>query len=245
MSIQFWMIPIICAVLMLYLSAAASAQTYTVPESPSVVYNFNLDWKFHKPAVNYWPLQIAMNGVKDAQGRHFYDPDYDDSAWEDVSLPHTFNDVDSFRSVAHDAGDQGVWRGIAFYRKTFSLPESFAGRKVFIEFEGVRQAAYVYLNGVMVGYYEAGVTPFGFDLTKHVKFGEKNVLAVAVDNTAARGMTNYLAETRPGTAPGSNTGVAFQWNTKDFNPVMGGLTRNVRLYVKPTVYQTLPLYSNL
>lgn len=245
MSIQFWMIPIICAVLMLYLSATASAQTYTVPESPSVVYNFNLDWKFHKPAVNYWPLQIAMNGVKDAQGRHFYDPDYDDSAWEDVSLPHTFNDVDSFRSVAHDAGDQGVWRGIAFYRKTFSLPESFAGRKVFIEFEGVRQAAYVYLNGVMVGYYEAGVTPFGFDLTKHVKFGEKNVLAVAVDNTAARGMTNYLAETRPGTAPGSNTGVAFQWNTKDFNPVMGGLTRNVRLYVKPTVYQTLPLYSNL
>ena len=158
MSIQFWMIPIICAVLMLYLSAAASAQTYTVPESPSVVYNFNLDWKFHKPAVNYWPLQIAMNGVKDAQGRHFYDPDYDDSAWEDVSLPHTFNDVDSFRSVARRRRP-GCVAGDRILPENFLLPESFAGRKVFIEFEGVRQAAYVYLNGVMVGYYEAGSLP--------------------------------------------------------------------------------------
>ena len=58
-------------------------------------------------------------------------------------------------------------------------------------------------------------------------------------------MTNFIAESRPGTTPGSNSGAAFQWNTKDFNPVMGGLTRNVRLYVKNEVYQTLPLYSNL
>ena len=93
----------------------------------------------------------------------------------------------------------------------------------------------------MVGYYEAGVAPFGFDLTKHIKFGEENVLALAADNTSSRGMTNFIAETRPGTTPGSNSGAAFQWNTKDFNPVMGGLTRNVRLYVKNEVYQTLPL----
>ena len=82
-------------------------------------------------------------------------------------------------------------------------------------------------------------------MTKYIKFGEENVLAVAADNTAARGMTNFIAETRPGTPPGSNTGVGFQWNTKDFNPIMGGLSRNVKLYVKNDVYQTLPLYSNL
>ena len=230
---------------LLFAVGAAAAQGYSVPDSPSVVYNFNLNWKFYKPAANTWPLQSAMNGVVDGEGRHFYEPGYDDSAWESVSLPHTFNDVDSFRNIANDAGDIGVWRGIAFYRTTFSLPESDAGRKVFIEFEGIRQAAYVYLNGVMVGYYEAGVAPFGFDLTKHIKFGEENVLALAADNTSSRGMTNFIAETRPGTTPGSNSGAAFQWNTKDFNPVMGGLTRNVRLYVKNEVYQTLPLYSNL
>lgn len=236
---------LIVAVLLFGLNVAVAAETYSVPESPGSVYNFNLDWKFCKPSVSTWPLQTAMNGIVDAQGRHFYEPGYDDSAWEDVNLPHTFNDVEAFRSVAHDAGDMGVWRGIAFYRKNFSVPTSDEGKQIFVEFEGIRQAAYVYLNGVMVGYYEAGVTPFGFDLTKHIKFGEENVIAVAADNTSGRGMSNFISETRPGTAPGSNSGVGFQWNTKDFNPVMGGLTRNVRLYVKNDVYQTLPLYSNL
>ena len=137
-------------ILLFSLCTVASAQVYSVPESPSVVFNFNLDWKFLKPSANTWPLQTAANGVVDAQGWHFYEPDYDDSAWEDVCLPHTFNNVDSFRNVANDAGDVGVWRGIVFYRKTFFLPESYAKKKVFIEFEGIRQAAYVYLNGVMV-----------------------------------------------------------------------------------------------
>lgn len=236
---------LIAFMLLFALTTAAAAEQYRVPDSPSAVYNFNLDWKFHKPSVNTWPLKTAMNGIVDEEGRQFYEPDYDDSAWKDVSLPHTFNDEDSFRSVANDAGDMGVWRGIAFYRKTFSVPEEDAGKKVLIEFEGVRQAAYVYLNGEMVGYYEAGVTPFGFDLTKHIKFGEENVIAVATDNTSGRGMSSFISETRPGTEPGSNSGVGFQWNTKDFNPVMGGLSRNVRLYVKNDVYQTLPLYSNL
>lgn len=218
---------------------------YSVPESPSAVYNLNLDWKFLKPSGATWPLKSAVDGIVDEQGRYFYEPDYNDSNWDDVSLPHTFNDADSFHSTANDAGDMGVYRGITFYRKIFTLPAADVGKKVFIEFEGIRQAAYVYLNGVMVGYYEAGVTPFGFDLSKHVKFGEKNVLAIAADNTSGRGMTHYISETRPESTPGINDGIGFQWNTKDFNPVMGGLTRNVSLYVKDQVYQTLPLYSNL
>ena len=153
--------------------------------------------------------------------------------------------MDSFRSIANDAGDVGIYRGFAFYRKQFTLPVEAAGRKVFVEFEGARQAAYVYLNGTMVGYYEFGVTPFGFDLTKHVKFGEPNVLAVALDSTSSRGAEEFIHETRPGTEPGSNTGIPFLWNSRDFNPVFGGLTRHVRLYVKNSIYQTLPLYSNL
>ncbi len=228
-------------------SKAVEVQSFRLPVSPRSLYNLNHAWKFYQPLSNTWPLATALEGVKDSQGNNFYDVDYEDSHWTEVSLPHTFNDVDSFKSIANDAGDMGVYRGITFYRKTFTLPAADIGKKVFIEFEGIRQAAYVYLNGVMVGFYEAGVAPFGFDLTNYVKFGELNVLAVATDNTSSRGMSQgkYLCETRPGTSPGSNTGVEFQWNTKDFNPIMGGLTRNVRLHVKGKVYQTLPLYSNL
>jgi len=218
-----------------------------LPKSPGSLYSLNYDWKFFKPTKNTWPLKIAYAEVIDHQGRNFYEVDYDDSNWENVSLPHTFNDVDSFRSIANDAGDVGVYRGFAFYRKRFTLPATDFGKKVFVEFEGVRQAAYVYLNGKMVGYYEAGVTPFGFDLTKYIKYGAENVIAVALDSTSSRGMEpgTYIRETIPGTEPGSNSGVEFQWNTKDFNPVFGGLTRHVFLHVKSNIYQTLPLYSNL
>ena len=240
-----WLILGLAVVLLNSAFVVRTCNAYSVPESPSAVYSLNLDWKFLKPSGATWPLQTAVNGIVDEQGRHFYEPDYNDSNWDVVSLPHTFNDEDSFRSTAKDAGDMGVYRGITFYRKAFTLPAADTDKKVFIEFEGIRQAAYVYLNGVMVGYYEAGVAPFGFDLSKHVKFGEQNVLAVAADNTSGRGMTHYISETRPGSTPGSNDGAGFQWNTKDFNPVMGGLTRSVKLHVKNDVYQTLPLYSNL
>ena len=222
-----------------------AAEKFIMPESPSARYNFNLDWKFSKPAKDTWPLSSAVDTTLDSAGHKFYETDFDDSGWEDVSLPHTFNDSDSFRTVALDAGDGGSYRGIAFYRKHFSIPSEETGKKVFIEFEGARQGTYVYVNGTMAGYYELGVTPFGMDISKYVNYGGENVIAVALDNTSSRGMTSIIAETKPGSAPGSNDGSAFQWNTKDFNPDMGGLTRNVILHIKDTVYETLPLYSNL
>ncbi len=214
-------------------------------DDPTADYNFNIGWKFSKPNGTSWPLADAVASTLDSAGRKFYEPDFDDSAWQEVSLPHTFNDEDSFRSVAQDPGEGGSYRGIAFYRKTFGLDSADSGKKVIVEFEKVRQAAYVYINGELAGYYEMGVSPFGIDLTKYVKFGEENVIAVAIDNTSSRGMTRLIAETMPGSEPGANDGASFQWNTKDFNPDMGGLAGNAVLHLKNSVYQTLPLYSNL
>ena len=225
---------------------------YTVPEYSGEEYNMNFDWKFTKS--DSWPLADALSAAVDG-GKQFYEPDYDDSGWQDVSLPHTFNDEDGFgNSAASDEGSP-VWRGIVFYRKTFSLPEEQLGKKVLIEFEGVRQAAYVWLNGKKVGYYESGIAPFGFDLSEYIVSGE-NVLAVAVDSTSDRGSNRYMGETVPGNAWGSTYttdnaktwnggGIGFQWNTKALNPNMGGLTRGVKLHVKNKIYQTLPLYQNL
>jgi len=104
---------------------------------------------------------------------------FDDKAWTSVSLPHAFNDA-----------------GRAWYRKTFALPESFKGKKVFVEFEAVQQSAEVCLNGQLLGSSKTGSVPFGFDLTPHLKFGgAKNVIAVRAGGGIYRNI--YLHVTDP------------------------------------------------
>ena len=236
-------------------SPEASAASLKASANPSELslgkYNMNADWKFYQPVLNQGPLATALAYVI-KNGLNFYDVNYDEGGWENVSLPHTFTADDMLQNKAASGGDRGIYQGVVFYRKHFKLNTSDSGKKVFIEFEGIRQAGYVYLNGELLGYYESGVTAFGFDLSAgNLKFGdEENVLAVAADNRGAgvtwsRPANNTLNETIPGTVPGSNSGSGFVWNCLDFNPVQGGLNRNVNLYVKDNIYQTLPLYSNL
>ena len=225
-----------------------------IPSLAPEVYNMNADWKFFLPSKEQkqGPLSDALEYIKRG-GLNFYDVAYDDSAWENVSLPHPFNAGDMYQNRASSGGDRGIYQGIAFYRKSFVLPENTQGKKVFIEFEGIRMAAYVYLNGEALGYYEGGVAPFAFDLSAGKLFYDKaNVLAVAADNRGAGNTSgnpppanNNFRETKPGSEPGANDGASFQWGGMDFNPVQGGLNRNVNLYIKNNVYQTLPLYRNL
>ncbi|HZL11982.1 MAG TPA: DUF4982 domain-containing protein [Prolixibacteraceae bacterium] len=186
------------------------------PTSPRATYNFNPGWKF---------------AFGDTTGVD--QPDFDDSSWASVSLPHTWNDIDSYRAyISHSGGDQSEKFGIGWYRKHFKLPTSADGQKVFLQFDGMRQAGRFFLNGQPIGKYENGVTAVGFDITRFVKFGGKdNILAVKVDNSP-----NYKEE---------GTDTPFQWNSKDFNPNFGGLNRNSTLIVTGKIYQTLPLYENL
>jgi len=65
------------------------------------------------------------------------------------------------------------------YRRTFVLPEGWAGREVFLEFEGVNSAFYVWVNGQMVGYSQGAHVPAEFRLTPYVRPGE-NLLVVQV-----------------------------------------------------------------
>ncbi|MCC8168846.1 MAG: hypothetical protein LIO59_00385 [Oscillospiraceae bacterium] len=222
--------------------------TYTEPESPAVTYNMNIDWKFTKATGTVYPLASAAASVVDSNGKQFYEVEYDDSEWETVSVPHAPNAEDSFDDNCYDSGESGIWRGFMFYRKHITVPESDAGKKLFLEFEAVRQSVYLYVNGEMVGYYEAGITAMGFDITNYINVGEDNVIAVATDNSSDRGQSDSTLvthETKPGSAAGAADGSTFQWNTKDFNEVQGGITGNVNLYAKNEIYQTLPLYNNL
>ena len=142
-----------------------------------------------------------------------------------VTLPHAWNEDESFRVGIAQMSDSVIW-----YRKTFRLPKSAEGKRVFIEFEGARQAAEVFVNGKSVGLHENGVMAFGFDLTPYLKKGT-NKIEVRTDND-----WNY--HERDSKSP-------FQWNNKNFNANYGGLPKNVWLHVTDDVYQTLPLYCNL
>lgn len=144
---------------------------------------------------------------------------FDDSLWETVSTPHSFNDVDSYRVIIdHSGGDRGAYKGLSWYRKHFKLPAEAAGSKVFIEFEGMRQAGDIYFNGKPFGLYENGISGYGVDLTSAVLFGDRdNVLAVQVDNR-----TSYKERA---------TDTSYRWNANDFNPVHGGINRRVWLHV--------------
>jgi beta-galactosidase len=103
---------------------------------PKRVVNFNADWRFVR---------------EDVVGAEL--PDFDDGQWASVSCPHTWNDIDSFDDFGKGGhqGESDLWTGTAWYRKDFTLPSHAAGKKVIIEFQGVRQIADVYLNGRISG----------------------------------------------------------------------------------------------
>lgn len=198
------------------LQCAVAAELFTPPSSPRSAVDFNPRWKFFKG---------------DAVGAE--KPDFNDAQWEDVSIPHTYNDIDSYTDIiSHSGGDRHPYAGIAWYRKHFTLPANASGGKVFLELEGLKQAGRFWVNGQFVGKYENGVTPLGLDLTRFVNFGTaENVLAVKVDNS-----NDYREEA-------SRT--SFEWMGRAFNPNYGGLNRNIRLHLTRRIYQTLPLYENL
>lgn len=183
---------------------AADFQT----KSGRVKYNFNSDWKLF---------------VGDAKGAE--KPDFDDNNWKNVTTPRAWNEDDAFRKDIRDLST-----GIAWYRKHFKLPLSSAGKKIFLEFEGIRFGGDFYLNGKFIGKHENGIMAFGFDVTDLVTSNE-NVLAVRIDNS-----WDYKEKA---------TGSGFQWNDKNFNANYGGINKNVYLHVADKLYQTLPLYTNV
>jgi beta-galactosidase len=188
---------------------------FAPPASPRTRLDFNLDWRFHK---------------EDLDGAEA--PAFDDASWTPIATPHSFNDIDSFRTIiAHGGGDRGTYKGLAWYRKHFTPPPVPAGGKLFLEFEGMRQAGEIFLNGKQIGLYENGVTPYGVDITSAILPGKTNLLAVKLDNR-----TNYAERA---------TGTTFQWNANDFNPDHGGINRRVWLHVTGPIYQTLPLFYGL
>ncbi len=118
--------------------------------------NFNREWKFQ------------LGDVPGAEATTF-----DDAKWDDANLPHSF-------SMPYFAADR-FYTGYGWYRKHFSAPQAWSGRRVNLEFDGVFQVAEVFVNGQRVGEHQGGYTGFTFDITDALKTGD-NVVAVRVNN---------------------------------------------------------------
>lgn len=103
--------------------------------------------------------------------------DFDDSGFARVTVPHT-----NVRLPWHSF-DEKTYEFVSIYRRRFRLPAAARGRRVFVDFEGVMTASTVWLNGVRLGEYRGGFTPFSFELTPHLDWEKDNVLAVEVDST--------------------------------------------------------------
>ena len=103
--------------------------------------------------------------------------DFDDSKFARVTVPHT-----NLRVPWHSF-DEKSYEFVSIYRRRFRLPAEARGHRVWVDFEGVMTASTVWLNGVLLGEYKGGFTPFSFELTSHLDFDRDNTLAVEVDSS--------------------------------------------------------------
>jgi beta-galactosidase len=175
-------------------SASKSADDQVGPEL-RITTSLNAGWRFKRQGTPGAGIEPEFIGAERLG--------YDDSAWESVVVPHTWDATPDNPFCASDH-----FRGLGWYRREIEIPVAWHGRRVWIEFKAVFQVADVYINGHHLGRHVGGFTGFGFDITDHLKFGGKNVLAVQVNDVLD-----------PNIAPANETNV----------PGYGGIYRSISL----------------
>jgi len=149
------------------LTILASAERDTI--------NFNEGWKFAR-------FGAMSDGTEKAEPQGLEKPALDDAEWRVLDVPHDWGIEGPFRAELENRTGKLPWAGIGWYRKTFDIPASDAGRKVFIDFDGAMSDAKVWLNGEYVGEWPYGYSSFRLELTDHLKPGGNNTIAVRLDN---------------------------------------------------------------
>ncbi len=146
------------------------------PERSSSFQSLNGPWKFH------WVERSSERPMD------FFEERFDDTAWGTIPVPANWevqgygypiyvNQPYTFEK--NPPHIQRSYNPVGSYRKTFTVPSGWTGRRVFVHFGAVNSAMYLWVNGREVGYSEDSKTPAEFDLTDYVRPGE-NLLAVEV-----------------------------------------------------------------
>jgi beta-galactosidase len=126
-----------------------------------IIENIDNDWTFYK-------------GAQGAEV-NFSANNFNDSSWQKISLPHTWNAEDG-------SGIAKNYQGDGWYRKELNIPVSYKGKKIFLQFEAANKEAEVFVNGKSVHTNIGGYLAFTVDITDYVSYGQENIIAVRVNN---------------------------------------------------------------
>jgi beta-galactosidase len=190
---------VLFSILVTVTGAANSAATATALRQ---TLSLNTGWRFAR--------QDNPGSGVESRFHDAWKPEYDDSEWSQVFVPHTWD-----KSAHNPWVATNHWRGIGWYRREFDVPRFAMDRKVFLEFEGAFQVTKVWVNGKQVTEHVGGFTGFLADVTSVVRVGGKNVLTVSVDST-----------NNPDIPPADESNVS----------VYGGLYRDVWLHIVNPIY---------
>ena len=149
------------------LSIAASPLMAKTATAPRAALSADTDWKF------------VVGDPAGAQSSAF-----DDHAWRIISVPHDWS-IEAAPAGKNSTGSSGGYypAGVGWYRKAFSAPANWKGKRVSLEFDGVSGETTVYLNGQKLGIHPYAYTSFRFDITSQLSLSGANVVAVRVDNS--------------------------------------------------------------
>lgn len=119
-------------------------------------------------------------------------PEFDDSNWRALNLPHDWS-IEAPFDKDNPSGRNGGFAtgGIGWYRKRFQVDQSSRGKRTFLLFDGVYQNSEVWINGQSLRVRPYGFIGFQHDLTRHLRFGKLNTIAVRVDNSTQPGCRWY------------------------------------------------------
>ncbi|MBQ9217209.1 MAG: DUF4982 domain-containing protein [Muribaculaceae bacterium] len=165
---------------------------------------------------------------------HYLDPALDIAQWQEVGLPHCYNEQDTYLNAT--TGER-CWRGEAWYRKVLDVPTKWRGKRLMVEFQSVNIGATVYVNGHPIEGNSAvpqpgpvthvgSSLPFVVDITPYIRYGQSNLLCVKVSNSRGTFFTypNFA-------------------ENEGFGQAMGGIVAGVYLHVVDEVYIPLNAYS--
>ena len=156
--------------------ATRSDSTTQMSSTPEVVYSSAVDSKQDRTSDFDANWKFMLSDSVQAQ-----DPAFDDSAWQQVDLPHDYSITQKY-SQSNEAESAYLPGGTGWYRKSFTIDRDLAGKRIAINFDGVYMNATVWFNGVKLGTHPYGYSPFSFDLTRNAKFGGENTIVVKVEN---------------------------------------------------------------
>lgn len=171
---------------------------------------------FIQNELNYAPWRFIRKDIAAAKAAS---PDYDDSAWEKVTIPHCAHIEPAL------CNDQ--WEGIYWYRLPLMVEKEWEGKVVYLEFDGVMQKSEFYVNGQYYFTHEGGYQRFLVPLINKLEFGKVNLIAMRVDNRPT-------CDFPPG-QPLKSLDFCYY----------SGIYRSARVVVKERIHITHPLEVNI